>query len=290
ESTLRVTRGTLAEMVGVRGLPADRLTRRIGFVRAAQRQIPVLDPSVIDLTTAFAAGINAGYTHGLRSKPHELAILGCRLTPWSALDVLAFVKLQSFILPSNWDAELARLQVLMADGEQAVRDLDPSIRALGDEFAAFRAIVPDGGGSNNWAIGPERTASGRPIVCNDPHLFPSLPSQWYLAHLVAPSWAIAGAVFAGTARFAAALNGPVAWGTTAGIIDNSDLCAEQIVGHRVRQSDGWVDCQVHVETIHVRGRRRPVVEEVLETPRGPIITPALSGAGWPALSLRATWL
>src|SRR5215212_11159211 len=51
ESTLRVTRGTLAEMVGPRGLPADRLTRRIGFVRAARRQMPVLDPSVIDLAT-----------------------------------------------------------------------------------------------------------------------------------------------------------------------------------------------------------------------------------------------
>src|SRR5690242_9611588 len=57
ESILRVTRGTLAEMVGPRGLPADRLTRRIGFVRAARRQIPALDQSVIDLATAFAAGI-----------------------------------------------------------------------------------------------------------------------------------------------------------------------------------------------------------------------------------------
>src|SRR5262245_22788436 len=51
ESILRVTRGTLAEMVGVRGLLADRLTRRIGFVRSAQRQIPVLDRAVIDLAT-----------------------------------------------------------------------------------------------------------------------------------------------------------------------------------------------------------------------------------------------
>src|SRR5262249_10844403 len=90
--------------------------------------------------------------------------------------------------------------------------------------------------------------------------------------------------------FAAAFNGHVAWGTTAGLIDNSDLFAEQVEGHRVRQGDGWADCEVHVETIRVRGRRGPVVEEVLETPHGPIITPALSGAGWPALSLRATWL
>jgi penicillin amidase len=290
ESTLRVTRGTLAEMVGPRGLPVDRLTRRIGFVRAARRQLPVLATSVIEVTTAFAAGINAGYTHGSRSKPHELAILGGRLTPWTALDVLAFVKLQSFILPSNWDAELARLQVLMHDGEQSLRDLDPSIRTLSEEFAAFRAIFPEGGGSNNWAIAPERTASGRPIVCNDPHLFPSLPSQWYLAHLMTPEWAIAGAVFAGTPGFAAAFNGHVAWGTTAGLIDNSDLFAEQVDGQRVRDGDGLVDCQVHVETIRVRGRRRPVVEEVLETPRGPIITPGLLEDGWPALSLRATWL
>jgi penicillin amidase len=290
ESILRVTRGTLAEMVGPRGLPADRLVRRVGFVRSARRQLPALDRSVIDLATAFAAGIYAGHAHGSRFKPHELAILGGRLTPWTAVDVLAYVKLQSFILPSNWDAELARLQILSADGEQALRDLDPSVRAMSEEFAAFRAAAPAWTASNNWVIAPERTASGRPIVCNDPHLFPALPSQWYLAHLMTPEWAIAGAAFAGTPGFAAAFNGHVAWGTTAGLIDNADLFAEQVQGRRVRQGAEWVDCQVHVETIRVRGRREPVIEEVLETPRGPIITPALGGAGWPALALRATWL
>jgi penicillin amidase len=288
ESILRVSRGTLAELIGKRGLAVDRLSRRIGFRRAALAHWPALPDEAREILTAFAAGINAGAAAGPR--PHELVILRGSRTPWDGPDVLAYVKLQSFLLPSNWDAELARLQVVMQDGPEALKALDPAVRGLAAEVDAFRALLPPGGGSNNWAIHASRTSTGRPIVCNDPHLFPTLPSQWYLAHVQTPEWALAGGSFAGSPGFAAGFNGHVAWGTTAALIDNADLFIEQLSadGCRVRQGEGWVECKVHRETIHVR-RGRSIVEDVLETPRGPIISPALSGS-WPALSLRAVWL
>ncbi|MFN7532541.1 MAG: penicillin acylase family protein, partial [Gemmatimonas sp.] len=46
--------------------------------------------------------------------------------------------------------------------------------------------------SNNWVISGARTASGKPIVANDPHRAISLPSLRYLVHLKAPGWDVIG--------------------------------------------------------------------------------------------------
>ena len=39
-------------------------------------------------------------------------------------------------------------------------------------------------GSNNWVVDGTLTASGKPLLANDPHLARSMPSTWYLAHIV----------------------------------------------------------------------------------------------------------
>ena len=126
----RLVRGRLAEWVGAVALPADRASRRIGFRRAAEKQLPILDPAVRAAMEAFAAGVTAGTTHGLPQKPHEFAIVGGSPSAWDAADVLGVVKLQSFLLPSNWDVELARLRILVADGPDALTALDPRAEPL----------------------------------------------------------------------------------------------------------------------------------------------------------------
>ena len=114
----RIGRGRLAEWVGARGLDADRMSRRIGFRRAAEKQLLALADGPRGRLAAFAAGVCAGTTTGLPKKPHEFAIVGGEPSAWDAADVLAMLKLQSFALPSNWDVELARLRILLADGRR----------------------------------------------------------------------------------------------------------------------------------------------------------------------------
>jgi penicillin amidase len=308
ETLLRVIRGTLAELVGPRGLPVDRLSRRIGFRESARRQLALLDAEMRTALAAYAAGVTAGGTLGLPRPAHEFAVLRGRPTPWTADDVLAMVKLQSFVLASNWDCELARLKILTADGPEALAALDPAypewlpvaappgalagraVDRLAEDLAHFAAAVPLGGGSNNWALAPSRTATGRPLLANDPHLPPALPSQWYLAHVRTPGWAVAGASFVGGPSILAGHNGFAAWGLTAGLVDNTDLFLEEVGpdGRSIRQGNGFVPCPVRVEPIAVRGGAT-VTEEVLVTPRGPVIGPALPGEVG-AVSLRATWL
>jgi penicillin amidase len=328
----RVVRGRLAEWVGPAAVGADRLSRRIGFRRAAEAQLGALGPDVRLAFESFAAGVNAGTTAGLPRKPHEFAVVGGTPSAWDAADALGVVKLQSFMLPSNWDVELARLRILLADGAPAVRDLDPlgadesgadgeTGRLWGAEYAEgsgtpsrepsparagvagssvlvrlaaeldeLRRYLPRGGGSNNWAVAGARTESGKPILASDPHLGPTCPPPWYLAHVRTPGYAVAGAGLAGSPGFAIGHNGFCAWGVTAGLTDNSDLFVETLGpgGKSVRQPDGtFVPCEATREVIRVRGAA-DAVEEVLVTPRGPVVTPA---ADVPVvLSLAAVWL
>ena len=307
EGLVRVVRGTLAELVGADGLAVDRLSRRIGFRRAAERQVPVLGPDVRRAVEAFAAGVNAG-VGSLRRRPHELALLRARSTRWDGADVLGFAKLMAFLLPANWDSELARLEVLRADGPDALRALHgsydrdlpvsappgaaagPALDRLAGDLARFAALTGSGGGSNNWAVAPGRTRSGRPLLANDPHLSPTVPPHFYLADLRCPQWHAAGASLAGACGIFCGHNDDAAWGVTAGLVDNTDLCLEELGpdGRSVRRGEEFVPCEVRTETIKVR-RGADVVETVLITPEGPVVGPALEGEPG-AVSMRATWL
>lgn len=314
ECLLRIVRGTLSEITGPSGLAIDRLSRRIGFAHSAGQQLTALDAEAQAMLAAYARGTHDGATRGCRRAAHEFALLFARPTPYTPADALAIVKFLAFNLASNWDTELARLLVLTQDGDEAVRALDPAYpewhpvtappralagpaaRALAEDLAAFAgmllAAAGRGGGSNNWVVAPERTATGRPILANDPHLAALLPPFWYLAHVRTPDWAIAGASFVGAPVFPAGHNGTAAWGMTAGFLDNTDLFVEELGpdGRSVREGERFVPCPVRHEVIRVRGGK-PVVEDVLVTPRGPIVSPALRGAeAAGALSMRATWL
>ncbi len=302
----RVATGRLAEMIGAEGLRSDRLARRIGFAVRAPGILAAQSEEVRDQIEAFAAGLRTGVQRG--RKDRDPAFVLARAQPWSfdALDVVAVMQLQAFALSSNWDAELARLEVLQKDGAEALVDLDPVlspfaalsgaspgpgtplIDAFADDVAALRTWLALTPASNNWVIGPERTASGRPLLANDPHLAPGLPSPWYLAHLECEGFNAAGATMVGLPAIASGHNGHGAWGVTAGLCDNVDLFVHEIEDGRTRREQGWVECERRREVIFVRGQD-PVVEQVLETPEGPIVSPALEGR-WPALSMRATWL
>jgi penicillin amidase len=300
----RVARGCLAELVGPAALPLDRLSRRIGFFRAAQQQWPLLDADLRADLEAYSAGVNAGRT----VVPHELALLGGTMAPWHPVDCLAIAKVLSFKLAANWDAELVRLRVLLLDGPEALAAIDPTYTAhhpaivppgaavgpaldrLADDINRFLAVTGAGSGSNNWAVDGSRTTTGRPLLANDPHLDASLPSHFYLVAARGPEHLVAGASLVGGPGVLAGHNGHIAWGLTAGLIDNTDLFLETMHadGRRVRQGDDWHECEIVEETIAIKGAD-PVVERVLITPRGPIVSPIV-GDSTHTLSLCATWL
>jgi penicillin amidase len=306
EALLRIVRGTLAALVGREMLPMDRLSRRIGFRRVGEAQLARMEHVVASQLAAFARGVTDGARLGCSGKAHELALLFAEPTAWDAADVVGAAAFVAFALASNWDIELSRLRMLQEDGPEALAALDPAypewlpvsrpagasagpaVSRLAQDLAAYQGIT--GGASNNWALAPSRTRTGRPILACDPHLPPGVPVLWYPGHLRTPSWAVSGVCFVGQPSFSFGHNGHAAWGPTAAHHDNTDLFLEEMGsdGASVRQGDRFVACTILRETITVRGGP-DVVEEILVTPRGPIISPALEGE-LGAVSLRATWL
>ncbi len=314
ELYLRVARGTLAEVFGAEMLPVDRLMRRLGLVGIATRQLALLDPRERAQLESFARGVNAGIAKGARKKPHELTLLGFEATRFEPIDTIAVLQFFAFALSSNWDAELARLRILLADGADALHALESSDPAwtagsggigmlardvdalavaerLADEVSALTKVAGVSGASNAWAVAPSRTATGRAILACDPHLSPSLPSPWYLMHVRTPTWATSGACLPGNPVATFGHNEHVAWAITAGHADNTDLFLERVSpdGTSVLDSDRWVRCEIRDEVIAVKGKPS-VTERVLVTPRGPIVSPAIGGGSDVALSLRGTWM
>jgi penicillin amidase len=307
ELIARAGRGTLSELLGPPTLPIDRLSRTLGFRRVALAQADRLDADVRVAIAAYAAGINAAQAASPR--PHELVLLRSSPSPWSVTDVLAFLGLQSLALAGSWDTELARMAILDADGAEALAAIEPSYGAwlpvvtppgtaagepvprLAADMALLGGLGGVGGGSNAWAVDGTRTASGAPILANDPHLGPTLPAPWYLAHLRTPEWELVGASFVGGPAFPTGFNGHAAWGITAACTDSADLSIEELSpdGRTARGPDGPEPVERIVESIAVRGSA-PERVEVLVTRRGPIVSAVLERGVSRAVSMRATWL
>jgi penicillin amidase len=109
--------------------------------------------------------------------------------------------------------------------------------------------------SNNWVISGKRTASGKPLLANDPHLAASAPSIWYMVHLTAPGVRVAGVTSPGLPGIVIGHNDRIAWGFTNVGPDVQDLYVEKFDPANPRRyltPSGWRDADIRHEEIKVR--------------------------------------
>lgn len=153
--------------------------------------------------------------------------------------------------------------------------------------------------SNNWVVSGKRTASGKPLLANDPHLPASAPSIWYMVHLSAPGLRVAGVTAAGAPGVIIGHNERIAWGLTNLGPDVQDVYRETFDPQnplKYQTPAGWRDAEVRREEIKVRksmlGTDTEVVtHEVIVTRHGPIVLKNGADAfalRWTALSPTAT--
>ena len=144
-------------------------------------------------------------------------------------------------------------------------------------------------GSNNWAVAPGKTNTGRPILANDPHRGHAVPSLRYIAHLVAPGINVIGAGEPGLPGISIGHNETIAFGLTIFSIDQEDLIVydQRRKGNKYqyRYQDKWVDMKTHVDEIKVKGQKSVSVP-LLFTRDGPVIYKNRKQA----FAVRAAWL
>ena len=156
-------------------------------------------------------------------------------------------------------------------------------QSLEERFALLdQALGPfgDGIGSNSWAISGSRTATGMPLLANDPHLGIQMPSIWYQVHLECQPrtdecpYNVAGFTFAGVPGVVIGHNDRIAWGVTNLGPDVMDLYIERVNPDNPDQYEingEWVNFETRTETIQVVGSE-PVEITVRSTRHGPVIS------------------
>jgi penicillin amidase len=307
ELARRAASGSLAEVFGPVALDADRLLRRVGLRRAAEAELAQFAEAMRENVEAYAAGVNAFIEGNKNRLPPEFLILRFRPQPWMPVDGLTIGKFVGWSLSGNWDTEIVRSWIVERLGPEEAARMEPGYpvgaplivppgaecRGLGapllEELRKVQKLVgAGGGGSNNWVVDGHKSVTGKPLLANDPHLPLQMPSIWYEVHLNGGGANVIGASIPGIPGVIIGHNDCIAWGVTNTMTDGDDLFVEQINPDDPRQyayGGKWVDGDIVREEIRVRGRREPVVEEVLVTRHGPIIGPSIPGEGR-ALALR----
>jgi penicillin amidase len=145
-------------------------------------------------------------------------------------------------------------------------------RAASAPFVQRQSRETDAG-SNNWTIAGRRTATGKPLLANDPHRTIALPSLRYMAHLVAPGWNVIGSGEPALPGIAVGHNERVAFGFTIFPADMQDLYVEETDPadpSRYKTAAGWEKMTTLTETIRVKGRNAVTVQLDF-TRHGPVI-------------------
>jgi penicillin amidase len=324
----RLGSGRLAEILGGALLPADRFLRTIGFRRAAEATERQLSAQGRLLLESYAAGVNA-FLAADSARPIEFRLLRVKPEPWTPADSLVWGKMMAWDLAGNAQGEIRRARFIEALGPERAAELlplagsEPTILSEGEwrsapAAAGARALPPradwaavDGAfapavalglgpgdaqalGSNSWVLAGSRTATGKPILANDPHLGLRTPSVWYLASIEAPGLRATGATLPGVPGVLIGHNDRIAWGLTSLEPDVQDLYVEEVDpsdASRYRHRGEWKRFEERRETIRVRGAADET-HTVRSSVHGPVINDAFSGAGrlGPAVSLRWTGL
>jgi penicillin amidase len=242
EFQLQASAGRLSEIVGARALEYDRLQRRLGIPYAAENAYEALKSNELAyrIASAYADGVNA-YIRGLSYEdlPFEYKLLDYAPEEWSPYKSALLLKMMANTLNAG-SKDMAMTNALKVFGRDTLELLFPDRESVGDPVvsrpgqwkfdAPVAANTEDGAaglvmvrhlqetdpnsGSNNWAVSGSKTATGSPILCNDPHLNTTLPGIWLAMHLNAPGINCMGVTIPGSPNLIIGFNDSIAWGVT----------------------------------------------------------------------------
>ena len=299
--------GLLSEAFGPAYVEQDRATRLFLYRGDMDAEWAAYGPDAKGWSEAFVAGLNA-YVGQVRSgaapTPVEFGLTGCQPSLWAVDDL---VRIRSHGISNNAEAEAIRARVIAAGGIEADRlrrklepehtlrlaeGFDPSdvpadvmaVYTLATKEVSFAPVAEarrpaelaaeaETQGSNNWAIAPSRTATGRPILASDPHRVLGAPSIRYLVHLDAPGLKVMGAGELHLPGITIGHNERIAFGITTFMVDQADLHVYELNPEdplQYRYGDGWEAMRVVRERVAVKGEPERQVELAF-TRHGPVL-------------------
>jgi penicillin amidase len=134
-------------------------------------------------------------------------------------------------------------------------------------------VSPPAVGSNNWAVHPDKSASGAALLANDPHLPTNLPSWWLEMQLTGPGVNVYGVTLPGAPGIIIGFNEHIAWGVTNAGRDVKDwfkLDFQTPEKQKYRYEKEWRPVKMVVDTYLFRGGE-VFLDTVKYTALGPVV-------------------
>lgn len=298
----RSASGRISEVVGPKALDHDRYERRMGMVFGAENSLKGMmkDPAAAAMVNAYTEGVNA-WIKTLKPKdyPIEFKLLDYKPELWKPINCVYLLKLMSETLAGGSD-QFGMTNDLQHFGAKDVNDLFPDYPYFEDPIIPkgttwnFKSLpiprpskhfmaqmnegihdheIMPGVGSNNWAVGAGKSATGYPILANDPHLNLTFPSIWYQAQLVSPTVNVYGVTLPGAPGVVIGFNQKIAWGVTnvdADVLDWYQVKFKDAARNEYWYDNHWNPVKKRIEVIKIRGQADEV-DTVRYTHHGPVV-------------------
>jgi len=296
------------ESGGTNWLRIDIYFRRMGMVYAAENALKQMeaDAATKEALDNYTAGVNA-YISSLPEAeyPLEYKLLDYAPQPWTNLKTALFLKYMSYDLTGGeYDLEMtnaktvfskAQFEKLWPYGNDSVQNIIPKGTAFAKPGVALKIPehvdslyfnyndsikVPEkpvkpnrNNGSNNWAVAGSKTASGRPILCSDPHLDLNLPSLWYEMQISTPTHNVYGVSFPGAPAIIIGFNDSCAWGVTNAqrdVKDYYEITFQDTTQTHYLYDYVWQKAEIRHDTIKIKGKPDHI-ESIPMTIWGPVM-------------------
>jgi penicillin amidase len=289
----RAGEGRMSEVFGEETLPFDKMFRTVGIRNFAYSNYAKLNPQVKKVLEAYSRGVNHFIEEG--NLPAEFGVLGYEPYKWKPEHSLIVIRMMGWQLNMSWWSDVCFARLVQRLGAEKVKEILPDYPENGPviippelknapainqdlaqtdkNFRSFMGFLGSHLGSNSWVVNGSLSASGKPIIANDPHLSYSAPDIWYAAVIRAPNWNAEGVTLPGVPGIVIGKNRNISWALTNIMVDDADFYIEKLdaPGKNYMVNGEWRKLEIRKEHIKVKGKP-DVIIDVKSTHRGPLIS------------------
>ncbi|MHB1107323.1 MAG: penicillin acylase family protein [Lutibacter sp.] len=292
----RIAPGRLSEIFGKDMLKNDQFFVSLGIEEASRKSMEKLDKNgeVYKLATAYLNGVNQFIENG--PTPIEFTLIGIEKEPYQLNDIYNILGYMSFsfamaqktdpllsILKDKLgDDYLKELNIEIGPNTTFIKNSKENITDFSEMVANVNEVmekspIPPFIGSNSWVVSPKKSATGKVLFANDPHIAYSQPAVWYEAHIVTPDYEMYGYHLAGVPFPLLGHNRKYAYGLTMFENDDIDFYKEEndpTDNTKYKTSTGFETYKTLTKTIKVKDAD-DVTITVRNSRHGPIMNDAL---------------
>jgi len=247
-------------------LEIDKFFRRMNWAGSTSLEADKFSAAARGVADSYNRGVNRALSEKI---PWEFKLFGYKPEPWRTEDSVLISRMIGYLTLAQSQGEMERLLIELVQAgidRQRLEELFPGIlggldidlvkkiklqERIVSPASLWNIAAPIMMASNNWAVSGSKSASGKPILANDPHLEVNrLPNVWYEIVLKTPDRYAMGGTMPGVPAILVGRNPDLAWSATYTFMDSTDSWIEQCKnGNYLREGEKWLKFNQRTETI-----------------------------------------